>query len=129
MTFVPLFVLLISSLICASLPTPPHVISHSLAFSATLEYVFDPAFILPPALATNQPDGRQYTTPEIPHILLPRGLLASLDILGSPLDTYILFEARVGGDEGYTVPGLQYVEKNIPTTYTISLFGETVGGE
>lgn len=100
----------------------------SLTSSATVEYTFDPVFVLPAAHATNDPDG-QHTTQKIPHILLPRGLLASLDVLGQPLDAYLLIEARVGGDGGYTIPGLQYQEINIPATYSVSLFGETLGGE
>lgn len=66
---------------------------------ATVEYTFDPLFVLPAASSTGNPNG-QHTTQRVPHILLPRGLLPSLDILGKNTDIYLLIVARVGGDGG-----------------------------
>jgi len=95
---------------------------------AQFDHDFNPAYMLPAAVATNQPSGGPVASEKIPNILLNRGLLASLDILGSNLDLYLLITVNVGSDDGgYTIPGLQYQQINVPTTYDVSLLGETLG--
>lgn len=90
--------------------------------SALVNHVFDPPFVLPPATSTGNPDG-VHTTPEIPNVLLARGLVASLGILGSNLDFYLGITAKVGGDNGYTIPYLHYQEIDVETQYTLSFLG------
>lgn len=60
--------------------------------SAKVDYTFSPEF----HLAANE----KKTTGPIPKVLLNRGLLASLELLGKNTDYYLKITARVGGSNG-----------------------------
>ncbi|UZJ55969.1 hypothetical protein CBS101457_005289 [Exobasidium rhododendri] len=82
------------------------------------------SYILPAATTTNEPanGGAVVTSPVIPNILLSQGLAASLNLIGhnTNIDNYIriYLDDPVGGD--YYIPGLHYIEDNVPTTYYLS---------
>lgn len=91
---------------------------------ATLDHTFDPSLILPRAAATlADPESAQAN---IDKVLLPMGLLNSIDIVGSNLDLYIKTALiKLGGDNGYQLQGeLTYL--NVPATYQLTLDGATI---
>lgn len=57
----------------------------------------------------------------IPDVLLVKGLLASLKLIGNKLDTRNMLTARVGGSNGYTLPGVNFDEYVVPTTYALTI--------
>ncbi|PWN53595.1 hypothetical protein IE53DRAFT_140447 [Violaceomyces palustris] len=62
------------------------------------------------------------TTPnKVPNVVLPKGLLGSLGVIGKNLDLYTQIGVAVGPSQGggYQIPALNYNEINIPTTYYI----------
>ncbi|SPO24995.1 probable conserved hypothetical Ustilago-specific protein [Ustilago trichophora] len=64
-------------------------------------------------------------SPRVPNVVLPKGLLASLPVIGRNLDIYNNLPVRIGPSAGdsYLVPGLNYNEFNIDTKYFIDLGG------
>lgn len=88
---------------------------------ATLDHTFDPTLILPAAAATLVNPGK--ATAHIPNVLLPMGLLNSIDIVGNNLDLDITKALiKIGGSNGYELQGaLTYL--NVPATYTLTLAG------
>ncbi|GAC93593.1 hypothetical protein PHSY_001158 [Pseudozyma hubeiensis SY62] len=91
---------------------------------ATLDHTFDPSLILPKAAATNVNPGQAQA--HIDKVLLPMGLLNSIDIVGSPLDLYITTALiKIGGDNGYQLQGeLTYL--SVPATYRLTLAGAAI---
>lgn len=91
---------------------------------ATLDHTFDPALILPRAAATFVNPGK--ATGHVPNVLLPMGLLNSIDIVGSNLDLYIKKALiKIGGNDGYQLQGeLTYL--NVPATYSLTLAGAPI---
>ena len=91
---------------------------------ATLDHTFDPSLILPRAAATNVDPG--HVQAHVDKVLLPMGLLNSIDIVGSPLDLYIKTALiKIGGDTGYQLQGeLTYL--SVPATYQLTLAGAVI---
>ncbi|PWZ00897.1 hypothetical protein BCV70DRAFT_84414 [Testicularia cyperi] len=61
----------------------------------------------------------------VPNVVLPKGLAASLGVIGQNLDIYNNIPVRLGQTVGdsYLAPGLEYDELNVPTDYAIDLGG------
>ncbi|KAJ9479823.1 hypothetical protein PHBOTO_003303 [Pseudozyma hubeiensis] len=80
---------------------------------ATVSYTF------PQPFGVNA--GGQATSPRVPNVALPKGLIASLPVIGSNLDIYNNIPVRLGPSAGdsYLAPGLEYDELNVPTSYLI----------
>ena len=88
------------------------------------------AFVLPAAVTTGQPSVPSTTSPEVPNILLTKGLLASLALLGHNLNVINRIRLNLNGPNGtYFIPGLQYIENNIDTDYylTAGSSGDNLG--
>ncbi|SPO25553.1 uncharacterized protein UTRI_03023_B [Ustilago trichophora] len=91
---------------------------------ATLDHTFDPTLILPRASATFVNPGRAQG--RVPKVLLPMGLLNSIDIVGNNLDLYITKALiKIGGNDGYQLQGeLTYLD--VPASYTLTLAGAPI---
>lgn len=86
-------------------------------------------FTLPPAPSTNHPDVDSTTAPIFPNILLPKGLLGSVPLIGHNLNLENYIRVDLTGPNGsYYLPGLHYVQNNVPTKYFIGT-GEDAGIE
>lgn len=74
------------------------------------------------------PAGGSSTSGRITGVVLPKGLLASLGVIGQNLDLYNNLPVRVGPSVGdsYLAPGLDYTELNVPTSYSIDIAGITI---
>lgn len=61
----------------------------------------------------------------VPNVILPKGLIRSLPVIGSNLDIYNNLPVRLGpsASDSYLAPGLNYNEFNIPTNYFIDAGG------
>ncbi len=72
--------------------------------------------------------GAEVTSPRVPNVVLPKGLIASLPVIGQNLDIYNNLPVRIGPSVGdsYLVPGLNYNEFNIPTDYALSFGGVNI---
>ncbi|WFD30560.1 hypothetical protein MSPP1_001581 [Malassezia sp. CBS 17886] len=78
-----------------------------------------------PAAKATKVDHGQFTCPPVRNVLLDQGLLNSLPLIGKNLDVFLQIGARAGGNNGYFLPGLQYNQFDINTTYSLSI-GDTV---
>ncbi|CDR88214.1 uncharacterized protein SPSC_03875 [Sporisorium scitamineum] len=69
--------------------------------------------------------GGTATSGRVPNVVLPKGLLDSLPVIGKNLDIYNRIPVRLGPSPGdsYLAPGLEYDELDIPTQYFIDLGG------
>lgn len=67
--------------------------------------------------------GGSATSPRVPDVVLPKGLLQSLPVIGKDLDIYNRIPVRLGPSVGdsYLAPALEYNELNIKTDYFIDL--------
>ncbi|CEH17102.1 Protein of unknown function DUF3712 [Ceraceosorus bombacis] len=91
---------------------------------ADLDHTFNAVYSLPAATATKQPSSPGTKSERISGIVLTRGLLASLPLIGKNVDVVTTIRAGVRGDSGeYTVPSLEYTLRNIETNYFIDLLG------
>lgn len=60
------------------------------------------------------------TSPEVPHILLTKGLLATIGNLGHNLNIDTWIQTDISADSGtFFIPGLHYIQHNIDTKYCI----------
>lgn len=118
------FVRLTSSILDATDPGAGEYARFELDFNAAN------AFRLPAAVTTGQPSVPSTTSPEVPNILLSKGLLASLGLIGHNLNVINRIRLNLNGPNGtYFIPGLQYIENNIDTDYylTAGTSGDTLG--
>jgi hypothetical protein len=77
------------------------------------EHAFD-NFVIGPGQTVNSGD--------IPNVLLTQGAIATLGIVGDPLDLASAVTAQIG-DGGYTIPWLQLQQSAVPTNYDLDLGG------
>ncbi|KAJ1032418.1 hypothetical protein NDA16_000444 [Ustilago loliicola] len=84
---------------------------------AAVSYTFPTPFTVPSKGTTN--------SVRVPSVVLPKGLLRSLPVIGRNLDIYNNLPIRLGPSAGdsYLAPGLNYNEYDVPTTYSISIGG------
>ncbi|KAJ1033702.1 hypothetical protein NDA13_001683 [Ustilago tritici] len=84
---------------------------------ARVSYTFPTPFVVPSKGTAN--------SVRVPDVVLAKGLLASLPVIGKNLDIYNNLPIRFGpsASDSYLTLGLNYNEYNIPTAYSISLGG------
>lgn len=84
---------------------------------ARVSFTFPTAFSVP-AKGTS-------SSVRVPNVVLPKGLLASLPVIGQNLDLYNNLPVRIGPsvDDSYLAPGLNYIELNVDTAYSLDLAG------
>ena len=63
--------------------------------------------------------------PKTTHVVLNRGLLGSLDLIGHKMDVFNLATVRVGGKQGYIAPALHHNDFSVDATYSLNI-GNTV---
>lgn len=80
------------------------------------------AFTLPAAISTGNPSKNPVTSPKVTNILLTKGLLGSLPLIGDHLNIANVIQATIDGQ--YFVPGLKYEQHNIETKYLIGAGGD-----
>ena len=81
------------------------------------------AFTLPAAISTGNPSKNPVTSPKVTNILLTKGLVGSLPLIGDHLNIANVIQATIDGQ--YFVPGLKYEQHNIETKYLIGFGGDS----
>lgn len=76
--------------------------------------------LVPAARATKVDPGIKLCN-KIHNVLLVQGLIGSLGLIGHNVDVYNQLIARLGGSNGYVLPGLKLNEFDVDTTYSLSL--------
>jgi hypothetical protein len=69
--------------------------------------------------------GQTVNSGDIPNVLLTQGAIATLAIVGDPLDLASAVTVQIG-DGGYTIPWLQLKQSSVPTSYDLDLGGLTL---
>ncbi|KAF5351977.1 hypothetical protein D9756_007389 [Leucocoprinus leucothites] len=75
------------------------------------------------------PPGQTVNSGLFDNVLLTQGALASLDIIPlGVLDIDAANTVRIGGTNGYQIPWLKLSQKNVPTSYDLSLSLKSIAG-
>ncbi|TKY86943.1 hypothetical protein EX895_004231 [Sporisorium graminicola] len=69
--------------------------------------------------------GGTVKTPRIPGVVLPKGLIASLGVIGKNVDLYTSLGVRIGQTAGdsYFAPGLNYAQLDVKSLYFLDIGG------
>ena len=63
--------------------------------------------------------------PKVTHVVLNRGLLGSLELIGQRIDAFNMAVSRIGGKSGYIVPAMRHNDYSVESTYALTI-GDTV---